>query len=213
MFYNELEEGLEYSTLRFGDVLKNFLTVLPIIDNPTTELSNLECKLKISHCLHALLTPCCSIEKSFILLAPLEKPRDEFFKNQYFKRDMTLLNAPLDAHSFYTKEKWEKLTDKQKDEEQNVGPEYRHLSLFIYDQTTTLPKYPVGDSEFSYYQIDFRKTFCVKCSQVINPKESPLKSKIIELSVQAREGLRKKLSKFYGRVPLEDEPFLLMNNP
>jgi len=52
--------------------------------------------------------------------------------------------------------------------------------------------------------LDFRRIYRVECEKVANPKQAPLETKILELSVVTRGELRDKLADYFGRIPDED---------
>ena len=53
--------------------------------------------------------------------------------------------------------------------------------------------------------IDFRNIYKLSCEKIITPKDAPLESKCLQLSIQARSDLRTKIADYYARVPKEDE--------
>jgi hypothetical protein len=61
--------------------------------------------------------------------------------------------------------------------------------------------------ETNYYMIDFRNTSKLNCERIINPKDAPLESKCLQLSIQARSELRDKIAYYYARIPKEDKIF------
>ena len=53
--------------------------------------------------------------------------------------------------------------------------------------------------------IDFRNTYKLNYEKINPPKDAPLESKCLQLSIQARSELRDKIAWYYGRVPEEDK--------
>lgn len=89
---------------------------------------------------------------------------------------------------------------------------------FIYkiDPKTDLPFYEEEklppenqDVLIKYYMIDFKKIFHVLCPKIKNVRAVPLdeeikRSKLYELSIDARKQLRDKIASYFGTDPMED---------
>ena len=81
MFYNE-EIG---DKLRFGDVVKGYLSVIPKISMPFGK-ANIDFNIPQYS---VVLEPCCEIGGGTIILTPLEEISKNFFDIHYLKKDMT----------------------------------------------------------------------------------------------------------------------------
>ena len=82
-----------------------------------------------------VLTPCCSIKEKIISVVPLiEAKRKPFFKNENYRRDMTLLNKPR------LPKEWRDLGEEvtSKSEEEAI---YAYDNLFIFPENDLLKKY------------------------------------------------------------------------
>ena len=85
-----------YERLRFGDILKDFLTISITINDPVPELQKAKAKFEISADHYVLMSPCCSIEDNIIMLCPLIPIKPVYLKNPYFADDMRGGSVSLD---------------------------------------------------------------------------------------------------------------------
>ncbi len=196
-------------TLRFGDVLKGFVSTVPSLKEPILNQQN-------SHAYNidinlteftVVLSPCCSIGPSIITLTPLIELRSDFFKNDYFIGDFTRINRKMNPNEKIEKEKWSDLDPVKKNKLIDQGFSFALLNFFIYEKNNYYPKYKRRSYETNYYMIDFKMTYHLKCSGI---KSNGIvdtiikKAKILQLSIQSRKELREKLSHYYLRVAPED---------
>jgi len=196
--------------LRFGDVITGFQVVFPQIHKPTTTIP---CNwgISVSQPLYlVILTPCCSIEKKSINLAPLSQIRPSFLDNEYFKDDLTRINRKVQPELSVSHETWEKvLPETRKEKLLAEGVAYTNLEIFIYAPHDLLEKYNLNRKppiEMGYYMIDF-KTICrIDCNEIEREKDAPTGTKILQLTIPVRQEFREKLAFYYGRVPDEDLP-------
>jgi hypothetical protein len=109
-------------------------------------------------------------------------------------------------------EEWVKLSAEQRVKRLAEGEVYAFFELFVFEKNDLFPKDIIhrkeGDKETNFYMIDFRNTFKINCDKIITPENSPLDSKCLQLSVQARQELRNKITAFYGNIPAEDKALL-----
>lgn len=198
------------NALRFGDIVWGYITATPAIKNPFTQGATEQYSLIVDQPrFSVVLSPCCSISDKALLLAPLSPLRAGFYKNPYFVEDMTRINRVMTPQQSLPPDAWERLGEEQKIHRLEAGnSSYASLELFVYAPHDLLPTYqlhkPGGAIATNYYMIDFRYTFRINCERVITPANSPLESKLLELSLQIRAELREKVSHFYRRVPEED---------
>jgi len=216
MFYAESSSG----RLRLGDIVTGYVTAVPKQQEPITSSFvnyNIDVALPLNL---VVLTPCCSIGEKTLSVVPLESiidaKRKSFFKNSNYRNDMTLLNQP------HLPNEWRELGENVTfDAEDN--PLYTYDHLFFYAEDAHLPKYIVRlksdesriEFEARYYLIDFRNICKVKCDCIASEDERKsnfeshlakmLSSKILELSIDSRSDLRKKLAFYFSRVPREDQ--------
>lgn len=195
--------------LRFGDVLCGYVSSIPRIISPSTGHQHADYQLEVSmpdFC--AVLSPCCSIGSSTITLAPLEKITKNFFDNPFFSQDLTNINRQVQPEQSVPPEKWESYSEEEKINKVNIGTTYVFFDIFIYPEHDLLPKYKIRQqgewTEINSYKIDFKKSFRVSCPKIQDAKNSPIETKVLQLTVQARKELREKISFFYARQPAED---------
>jgi len=203
-----LPAGNEDANLRFGDVLHGLVQCTPSIDNPKPD-GNVEFKINVSTSNYfAVISPCCSIGPSIILLAPLLQLTSKFFNNPHFVKDFTKINSLIPVEESIAPDKWINLPTEEKTEKLQQREVFVHVEYFIYDDHPLLPKYKLTvrkeEKVLGTYVIDFRHTFQLHCEQIQPSKHSPLDFKILQLSIDTRQTLRDKITKFYSRVPKED---------
>lgn len=204
MFY---QESLD-PALRFGDVLKGFVITTPSISDPV-ELK--QYFVEINHPNYCvILSPCCSIGDKVISLSPLIQIRNSFLTNPFFEEDLTRINRKMEAQDAVSPAVWKSFTEEEKQKRLNEGKAYASSELFIYEQNLLYNKYELnlkgkGKIGTGYYMIDFRNTHKVNCEKIITNSKSPLELKCLQLSIEARNELRDKLTHYYGRVPEEDK--------
>lgn len=210
MFYESERE----SALRFGDVLAGFLTAVPVVDDPM--LPDREGPEAHAYSIDVnkppfcvVLSPCCSIGRKRISLAPLIHVRSAFFKNEYLAEDLTRVNRRMEPHQTLPSHTWDRMSDDERARRLNQGPGYAFLDTFVYEQHPLFPEYHVHrqgqDLNTRYYMIQFGDAFRVNCDSVNPPEHAPLHAKQLQLSIQARSELRDKLAHYYARVPEEDQ--------
>jgi len=212
MFY---EKDID-NALRFGDVLKGYIAITPNIKSPILIQSDLNEGYNINVNLpvfSVIISPCCSIGDDIISLTPLIEVRNTFFNNPYFKEDLTRINRKMEPQLAVPPYIWKSLPQEEKQRRvQEAGKEgraYAFLNIFIYEGCGLFPEYTVnikqgGNIQTNYYMIDFRNTYKLYCDKIKSPEKAPLESKCLQLSLQARDELRNKISYYYARVPKED---------
>lgn len=206
MFYQkEMDQAL-----RFGDVLRGYISTTPNIKEPfikepiwpaPNEGYNIDINLPT---FTVVLSPCCSIGKTIIALSPLIKLRKDFFKNLYFAEDFTRINRKIQPQKTVSPDQWEEFSLKEKQRRLKEEETYGLLSLFIYEKHDLFPKYTLRSQEVNYYMVDFRNTYKLICEKIKTPQKSPLDSKCLQLSTEARSQLRDKIASYYTRIPTED---------
>jgi len=211
MFY---EKDID-NALRFGDVLRGYIAITPNIKSPILTPSalnegyNIDINLPI---FSVIISPCCSIGDDTISLTPLIKVRNTFFDNPYFTEDLTRINREMKPQLAVPPYVWNGLPPEEQQkrlQEGEDGKGYAFLEFFIYKDCDLFPKYSVDmrqgkNIETNYYMIDFRNTYKLYCNKIKSPKEAPLESKCLQLSLQTRAELRDKISYYYARIPKED---------
>lgn len=202
------------TVLRFGDVLKGFITTTPFIDDPMLKSIGNGYKIEVSFPnFSVIISPCCSIGPKLISLTPLIEIRRSFFDNPYFAEDFTRINRKMKPEFTVPPIIWDSFQIEEKSKRLAVGLDYAFLYLFLYEKSDSLPPYKIHRREenikTTHYMIDFRNTYCINCDKIGNPgeeiKNDVLNSKILQLTIETRKELRDKLSNYYGRTPKEDE--------
>ncbi|MDD5510544.1 MAG: hypothetical protein PHI12_07035 [Dehalococcoidales bacterium] len=204
MFYEEDPQ----QTLRFGDIVRGYVSGTPAVNEPNLDPNQSICTLKLAFPLYyAVMTPCCSIGEGTISLAPLLPIKYNFFQNPYFVQDLTNINRTMSPEQAVAPEVWKGFPEEVKQERLMEGDTYALVAFFIYEKHALLAEYPLGKKttiNTGYYLVDFRTIYQLECKKVQNPKDCPWESKILEMTIPARNELRDKLASYYQKRPKED---------
>ena len=205
--------------LRFGDITAGYVSSIPVLKEPLSPNKHSDYKLELSvppYC--AILSPCCSMGDSTLTLASLQPLTGNFFKNPHFVEDLTRINRHVAPGKAMAASDWERLTDEEKAKRLAKGSAYTFAEFFIYAEHDLIqPRYTVTyrgtEYDIGSYAVDFRRSFRISCQLVKSSNEGPadpklLNSKILQLSIDAREDLRLKMASYYNRRPVEDEKAL-----
>jgi len=202
------EEASPDKALRFGDVVRGYVSLTPIISTPILGLDDSEYTIDVRFGLCAILSPCCSIRDHVLALAPLKKVPQQYLQNEYLATDLTNINRPMEPCQALPRKRWAAMDEAERQERIKQGRGYAFLEEFVYGAHGLLPDYEVHISgkpaRINHYMIDFRDTFHVNCQAIDTPQRSPLKCKILQLSMAARQELRDKIANYYQRVPKEE---------
>ena len=205
MFYSQEPD----SALRFGDVISGFVSSIPRMNDLATNQKHPDYQLDLSmpeFCV--VLSPCCSIGDSTLTLAPLQIVINSFFKNPYFVEDLTRMNRPVPPELSVSPADWQQFSEDDRQNRLKEESAYVNIEYFVYAEHEILPRYKVTLRKIEYetgcYMIDFRKCFRVICHRVRSANDSPIEAKYLQLTVEARQDLRMKISKYYSRPPQED---------
>ena len=204
MFYLISSEA----TYRFGDVIQGYALAETEINQPT---SLTDYSISVQHPQYSvILTPCCSIENQTILLSPLIQLKQSFFNNPFFVEDFTRINRKMPVEKMVPPAAWPKIPLKKQQEMLEKGNALAFYDLFIYEKHDLLPSYEInlkGQDNLmtNHYMISFKNCFKINCAQISRSKNIPEGTKVLQLSIDARNQLRDKLTYFYSRVPDEDK--------
>jgi len=199
--------------LRLGDVVQGFpLTASGF--SPTTDGSypgEFHVAVKQPQ-FSVVLSPCCSIGPSTVMISPLLKIQRGWFKNPFFANDFTVVNRPMTVDQALTAEELAKLSSDERQKRLDAAPggSYVHVELFVFAPHDLLPEYTIswqGERTVRHYMVDFRRAHRVECQDISYPQKADSaisRLKRLQLSTSARKELRDKLAFFYGRVPAED---------
>jgi hypothetical protein len=207
MFY----ETLPSNAFRFGDVVSGFALTAPHLEKPTPASHPEDYKVTITYPRHSVvLSPCCSIGASTVLLSPLRPILRKWLGNPYFVEDFTRINRPMTAQQVLSPEDLAGLPEAEKQKRLDFSkPAYAFVEHFVYEQHPLLPVYQYkwkGESkQIGHYMIDFRKIHKVECPLIQSATDCPLDAKVLQLSIDSRTQLREKFSDYFGRTPIEDQ--------
>ncbi|HLO60934.1 MAG TPA: hypothetical protein VK179_19440 [Bacteroidales bacterium] len=203
MFYQSHDEI--DSNLRFGDIISGFPFISFTIDDFPETVHNFNLNFS-SKKFYVVLTPCCSIEDGALILSPLEQILPKFFDNPYFKEDFTRINRITLPKYMLPEMAWSRMKPEERDEKLSREPEYPFVENYIYSEHELLPKYELKYKSTviattGYYMINFKRIVQINSKRLNRPVQIP---KILQLTIPTREELRKKIVKYYNRVPQED---------
>lgn len=207
MFY----EKQPHNVLRFGDVLEGFILSSTSVKSPQDAKRKKQYHIEVRNPDYVVvLSPCCSIGDKTLALSPLVSVRSAFFDNPYLSEDLTRLNRRMAPEQSVPPHVWERMSEGDKAHRfQGKSRVYACYENFVYEKHDLLKTYTVHrrdrDKETNYYMLDFRKIYRIECDEVVDPKQAPLDTKILELSIPTRGELRDKVAWYFGRVPEEDE--------
>lgn len=209
MFY--LDTSQMEQTLRFGDVIQDIPICFPVISNPSSTESYY---IQVSAPAYAVvLSPCCSISDKVLSIAPLLHLPGALFSNPYLAEDPKRINIRIPASKSLPLRVWDTMDPSEKAARLSKEDGYVFLDFFIYDEHPLFVEYSInrkdGNIRSKSYMIDFRTCVHVQCDKILNPKYTPGSAKVLQLSVEVRDLLRKKIGSFYQRVPDEDASILV----
>lgn len=194
--------------LRFGDVVIGFVATstefkVPCADTPPAW------RLKVTAAKYfAVLSPCCSIERGTLLLAPLLPVRAAFLSNAHLASDLLRLNEPVAPERQLPEHAWERLPDEEKTKRLAEGDAFIFMECFIFAPHPLLGKYMMqlksGPEEHAAYMIDFSTAFRLECDAIARDKPAPPGTKLLQLTIRTRGLLRSKVAAYFNRIPDED---------
>jgi hypothetical protein len=180
-----------------------------------------------------VMDPCCHIGDETILLSPLIHLPDQFWDSSYITEDVTRINIEgVHEKGFRHPEQWNKLTNEEKINAMNAEPKYGLNNYFIYVANEAFEPYFVtkklqykenldpstGLTNFQriakplllsvrHYALDFKKIYRVNCSGIHNKsiEKEILASKKLQLTIETRNVLRRKMGHYFGDIPKEDK--------
>lgn len=197
---------------RFGDVVRGFACSTPVIENPVLDGHDFPFDLEVySSRLSVVLSPCCSIDKGILSLAPLQELIPIFFKNPWWVEDFTCLNRPMPAERTIPPHKWKAMSQEIKERELDLENDaYAFDDFFIYQEHPLLPQYTVDligqpNQETGCYMVDFKTAYRINCDKIKRDKEHPIDAKLLQLSKESRADLRNKITAYFARIPVEDQ--------
>lgn len=228
MFYQDSIEN----RLRFGDVLKGFLSTAPSLAKPLDEQAKDPYRIDVSiPDFSVIIDPCCEIGGGTLSLTPLIHVKATLWDTPSLFEDITRINRKAMPKDLMHPVQWNELTDAEKKDIMSVTPDYGHTTFFIYESNaqfspytvkatkyeevvnpvTKLPKYNrQGPTEFTtrHYMLNFKNIYHVNCEKVSDPgktiDESIQRSIVLQLSKKTRNELREKMADYFGEIPEED---------
>lgn len=102
---------------------------------------------------------------------------------------------------------WENMGGEEKASRLSAGDAYAFTENFVYAPHELIPVETVGKNrdKTGARMIDFRDAFTVRADDINTPANSPVETKLIQLSIESRRELRMKLAHYFARVPKEDK--------
>lgn len=204
MFYSD-----EHSNaLRFGDVLQGFVKTVPIIEKPM-KIDGYTINIELSK-YFVVMDPCCQIGHGSITLSPLIELNHNFFKNDYFVKDLTNINRLVSPENSVPKKVWEDTFDEEERQRRIAeGEKYAFNNYFLYEKNDLFDEYTIKrkgneNIETNYYMVDFRNIYRLECRAIQSAENAPLNCKIYELDIKTREELRFKISAYFFEPAEED---------
>ncbi len=203
-FYAEISKM--DTTLRFGDIIKEFPICFPVISNPSS-LEPFDIRITPPG-FSVVLSPCCSISEKVLSVAPLLKLPSKIFSNPFLAEDPKRINRMIEAENSLPPQAWESMEASEKAQRLAKGKGYVFVDNFVYEESNLFEEYTInrkeGNLKTRHYMIDFRITIHVICDKIINPGYKPGPLKCLQLKIETRKCLREKIASFYKRVPQED---------
>ncbi len=209
MFYDNNKQDM----LRFGDIVRGLILSHCHGYKPSRKEKPDAYQIEVNYPKYAaVLTPCCTIENrsgNTLVLSPLKKITPiYYFENSFLREDLTRINREMTIQEASGPEKWEKMSDDKKAEylDKSPGKDYINLHEFVYEKHDLLEEYEIRykdkqEAKTNYYVLDFRNIYKVQFD-FSGTVSSTIK--YLQLSIQAREELRDKLSNYFGRSPEQD---------
>lgn len=218
--------------LRFGDVVRGFLSTTPVLNRPSE--NNLEpYTIEVDTALSVVVDPCCNIGNGTISIAPLVRTLPYFWDNPHLFKDITEINREVQAKDLMNPMQWNKFSDDEKIQILNSPKGYGFKNFFIYqdnpnfeeyditrksrfeeiaDPKTRLPTYNEITGVFTFktrcHMIDFKNIRHVNCKKVVESEkaidEEILGSIVLQLSDATRAELRNKMGYYFARNPEEN---------
>ena len=193
MFYESLTEN----NLRFGDVVKGFVSLIPKLNKP---FGNMSIEIQNPQ-FSVVLDPCCEIGKGTILLSPLEEISPQLLDIPILSADLTgkdliLLNKEQQSKDYFYPTEWNALSEESKKDLLGDKPEFVWKTFFVYegnqyfppytikrkkkyqkviDSATGLPKYEetseLAAFSFSHRMINFKAIYRVNCEDITSSQK------------------------------------------
>ena len=145
-----------------------------------------------------------------ITLCPLLQMSWGILANPDLKGRWTDINRKIQPWIALPIRQRENTSPEKKAEYLSRPPAFAYYSLFIYAGHDLLPTYTLvskkqDDITTNWYLIDFKNAYELQCPKIVKPDNSPLESKVLQVSDQTREDLRRKIAAYYARVPNEEK--------
>ena len=165
MFY---EDAIE-NNLRFGDVVKGFVSLIPKLNKP---FGNMSIEIQNPQ-FSVVLDPCCEIGKGTVLLSPLEEISQQLLDIPILSVDITgknliLINKEQQAKDHFYPTEWNSLSAESKKDLLGDKPEFVWKSLFVYEGNHYFPTYTVKRKK-KYRQVFDSETGLPKYEEVAEP--------------------------------------------
>ncbi len=201
MFYAETPS----QEIRQGDVFRGLITIGVVASKflTSTVLDNEPdpCfQLNLSSNFATVVTPCCDIQKrEYLAFCPLLPFPPKIRKNEILDKFPTKLNDMIEPENAIPKSQWDALPPEIKDKKAQGGRIYIYYNNFAFEKV---------DSIFEKDMIiDFNYIFNVSRKNLGGRNEKLLPYRVLQLSRDSRESLRRKIGAFYLRDPEKEGCF------
>ncbi len=198
MFYSENPSH----EIRQGDVFEGLVSIGIIPSSKFSSFDVLNKKHTPFFSVHVgfgysvIITPCCDIRKRpYLAFCPLIPVHRKIRENEFFDENPTRLNKLVQPENTVSKRGWDELTTEEKEEKLLKGTTYTWASNFVFDKHNGL--------FYDYLMIDFNFVFNINRERLGN-NDSLLLSRVLQLSIESRQALRRKLVANYIRNPEEN---------
>jgi len=197
--------------LRRGDVVVGFPVSTPSLESEDAVGRAADWKIIAQQPKHlVVLTPCCSIEDKSILLAPLTKINEpKLLSVPWLVEDFTRINQMLPLHQALAPDHYARLPMAERAAREAKGPAYPFTQLFCYAPHPLLAPYQSRGLNISHWQVNFTDMFKLQWKHINRNAAVPPGTKVLELTIEARDNLRMKLAYFFNRRADEDGPIPL----
>ena len=207
MFYDQTMDGV----FRFGDIVRGFPRSTPVLAGPLLDDCTAPYKIEVqSSCLSVILTPCCSIDKGTLSLAPLCQILRSFYQDPWHREDLTRVNRKMPAEKSVPPHAWRDMLQDVMERELDLERDsWAFEDFFVYEQHDLLPEYILnvrgGDNPRTrFYMVDFKTAYRIDCAE-IKRNQHPVEAKVLQLSRETRAELREKIAAYFERTPAEDQ--------
>lgn len=192
--------------LRRGDIVEGFPVTTPSLDAESASGRVADWKIIAQQPKHlVVLSPCCSIEEKNVLMAPLTRITEkQILETPRLLEDPTRVNREMTLAESLSPDHYQRIPPATRNAREAKGPVYACAQVFCYSPHRILGSYLSGDRTIEHWQVKFTDIYKLQWKHIARGQAIPAGVKVLELSIEARNDLRLKLSKFFFRPAEED---------